>query len=294
MGITILLHGGAGRIAEERRGAYVRGLEVARDLGFEKLERGASAIDAVLAAVVSMEDDEAAFNAGVGSALNRDGEVECDAAVMAGHDKSAGAVAAVKTLKNPILAADRVREASPHVLIVGEGAEPFGERIVNERLITPRQLERWRRWREKDEGPVGSATVGAVALDGAGWLAAATSTGGVIGKLPGRVGDSPLIGAGTYADRHVAVSCTGQGEAFVRAVAAKSLAMLLERGRDLEEAAGRVLAEIQALGGDGGLIALDARGRVCAAHNAPQLAYAWRIESGQEATVGLAPGVVVR
>lgn len=293
MAVGIVLHGGAGLIAEEDKDAYLRGLSAARDLGFAELQRGGSALHAVLAAVVAMEDNPEAFNAGLGSSLNLDGEVECDAAVMAGWDKSAGAVGAVKGVKNPVLAAENVRRNSPHVLIVAEGAEAFAARRVDNRaLISPRQAERWQAWRDKKEGPVGSATVGAVALDAEGRLAAATSTGGVTGKLPGRLGDSPLIGAGTYADGRVAVSCTGHGESFIRGVTAKSLAYLLEMGRDLGEAAASVLAEVESFGGDGGLIALDASARICAAFNAPHMAYAWRSEAGMDAQVATEPGII--
>jgi beta-aspartyl-peptidase (threonine type) len=291
---SIVLHGGAGRIAEADREAYVRGLTAARDLGFAALERGESALAAVTQAVTSMEDNAEAFNAGLGSSLNRDGEVECDAAVMAGWDQTAGAVGAVMRIKNPVLAADRVRTESPHVLIVGAGAEAFGPELVeNGALVAPRQLERWQRWRERNEGPAGSATVGAVALDRAGRLAAATSTGGVTGKAPGRLGDSPLIGAGTWADASVALSCTGHGESFIRGVSARQLAWLLESGWSLSDATARVLEEVRGFGGDGGLIAVTAEGRLCAAYNAPSMAYAWRRESGGDARVGLEPGVHV-
>lgn len=292
MGITLVIHGGAGTIKEADRQAYEEGLREARDAGYAVLERGGSALEAVLAAVIRMEDNTRAFNAGTGGVPNRDGIVECDAAVMTGHDRSSGAVAALTRARNPVLVADLVRRESPHALIVGTGADALVENpIENHELLTARTREALERWREKNDGPVGSATVGAAALDAEGRLAAATSTGGVLGKWPGRVGDSPLIGAGTYADMQVAVSCTGKGESFIRAVAAKTLATLHEDGYPLDEALQAVLDDVAALDGDGGIISLTADGQVSIGYNSPHMAYAWRSEEAEEAKVGLEPGV---
>ena len=298
MALTLLIHGGSGTIGEEDREAYRAGLIAGRDAGFAVLAEGGAALKAVLAAITVMENNHEAFNAGTGGSPNRDGVVECDAAVMEGADGSCGAVAGLTRAKNPVLVADFVRRETPHVLFVGAGAdalvtEPSNNLglIDNKALLTARTERAFREWLERKSGPVGSATVGAVALDGAGGLAAATSTGGVLGKWPGRVGDSPLIGAGTYANTSVAVSCTGQGEAFVRAVAAKALAARLERGEGLHNAAQAVLSEVRGFGGVGGLIALSATGEVCAAHNAPHMAYAWKMLDKEEALVGLEPGL---
>ena len=292
MALTLLIHGGSGTIREEDREAYRAGLVAGRDAGFAVLAEGGAALEAVLAAVVTMENNHEAFNAGTGGSPNRDGVVECDAAVMVGADGSCGAVAGLTGAKNPILVADFVRRETPHVLFVGAGADALvTEPIDNKDLLTARTGRAFEGWLERKSGPVGSATVGAVALDGAGGLAAATSTGGVLGKWPGRVGDSPLIGAGTYANTSVAVSCTGQGEAFVRAAAAKALAARLERGEGLQSAAQAVLDEVRGFGGTGGLISLRATGEVCAAHNAPHMAYAWKTPDEEVALVGLEPGL---
>ncbi len=292
MALTLLIHGGSGTIREEDREAYRAGLVAGRDAGFAVLAEGGAALKAVLAAVVTMENNSEAFNAGTGGSPNRDGVVECDAAVMVGADGSCGAVAGLTRAKNPVLVADFVRRETPHVMFVGVGADALvTEPIDNKDLLTARTKRAFEGWLERRSGPVGSATVGAVALDGAGGLAAATSTGGVLGKWPGRVGDSPLIGAGTYADASVAVSCTGQGEAFVRAVAAKALAARLKRGEGLQSAAQVVLSEVRGFGGAGGLIALSATGEVCAVHNAPHMAYAWKTPDEEVALVGLEPGL---
>ncbi len=289
---TIVLHGGAGTIRAEDRENYVAGLLEARDAAFAALKEGEDALSAVLSAVTIMEDNDRAFNAGTGGSPNRDGVVECDAAVMAGPDRSVGAVAAVTNAKNPILLADKVRLTSPHVFLVGAGAESLVDNPVdNQTLLTERTRAALGEWREKKLAPANSATVGAVALDRNGRLAAATSTGGVLGKWPGRVGDSPLIGAGTYADAHIAVSCTGKGEAFTRAVTAKSLATRLHYERDLGSAVEAALEEVKTLEGTGGLISLTADGRVCIGFNTPHMAYAWRSDRAQEVQVGLEAGL---
>jgi isoaspartyl peptidase/L-asparaginase-like protein (Ntn-hydrolase superfamily) len=295
MAITLVIHGGAGNVAEEDHPAYLRGLLEARDAGFVVLEQGADALAAVLAAVRTMEDNPAAFNAGTGGSPNRDGVVECDAAVMTGWDRSAGAVTAVAHAKNPILLAAKVRRESPHVLLAGEGAEVLlEERVANRELLTPRMQRAYQRWLETQKTPKGSATVGAVALDGEGRLAAATSTGGMLGKWPGRVGDSPLPGAGTYADARLAVSCTGKGEAFMRAVSAKALACAVAAGMSLEEAVQEALEDLRRCDGDGGLISLTAKGELCVGYNSSHMAYAWKTLTFQEATVGQEPGILSR
>jgi len=292
--VAIVIHGGAGKIAQEDREAYLAGLERARNLGFQVLAEGGEAVAAVLAAVTSMEDDPQAFNAGTGGSPNRDGFVECDAAIMSA-DGTSGAVAAITRARNPILIANKVRLASPHALIVGQGADSLVDHpIENAELLTVRTRKALDRWRQaQNPEPQGSATVGAVALDHEGLLAAATSTGGVLGKWPGRVGDAPLIGAGTYATRQVGISCTGDGEAFMRAVTAKGLADRLRSGVELEEAMRLALAEVASQDANGGLIVLTADGRLATAFNSRDMAYAWRTADDGDVRVSAEPGIVL-
>jgi beta-aspartyl-peptidase (threonine type) len=263
---VVAIHAGAGERARGLSDAESRliagGLEDALEAARSALDGGAGALGAVKAAIVVMESFEL-FNAGRGSALCADGAVEMSAALMRA-DREAGAVAGVEHTEHPILGAAVVLE-SPQVLVAGPGADALAAAAgLAQRsrayFISGRQLGRL------DAPPAAEAehaTVGAVCLDGAGELAAGTSTGGVRGQPRGRVGDSPLIGAGTWADARVAVSCTGDGEAFIRAGAARYLAALAEQGVPLGQAAARALAEVQAFGGRGGLVALDADG--CAA-----------------------------
>jgi beta-aspartyl-peptidase (threonine type) len=272
---AIAIHGGAGAIARhpfspEKELHYRTSLGSALDAGFAVLEQGGSSLDAVSTAVRTLEDDPL-FNAGRGAALTRDGAAELDAAIMDGDGQRAGAVACVRHVRNPIDLARRVMEKSRHVLLVGSGAEEFALEegfalVPNEYFQTEerrQQLEKARRGQRVSELTQG--TVGAVALDRKHNLAAATSTGGMTNKRPGRVGDSPIIGAGTYAKNGVcAISTTGHGEYFIRTVAAYHICSAVEyRGLTLEEAAREMLhLHIRALGGSGGLIAIDARGKV--------------------------------
>lgn len=257
------MHGGCGNPAAgvvRDEDAYHRALEEALAAGSGVLEGGGSALDAVQAAVCSLEDCPL-FNAGRGSVLTTDGHVEMDAAVMSGADLRAGAVAGVTRVRHAVELARTVLEETPHVLLVGAGAERLAvtyglELCEPDWFVTDRQRERWMAVK---------GTVGAVALDGDGHLAAATSTGGVRGQLPGRVGDSPLIGAGTYADDSTcAVSATGDGELIVRALVAAEVASLMRHsGVPLEEACVRTLRDrVGPLRGDAGLIALDREGNV--------------------------------
>lgn len=261
-GPVVLVHAGAAAgnsivvEAQERcREALIGALESARAV----LEReGGDAVAAVQAAVMVMESFEL-FNAGHGAVLCSDGSVELSAGLMA-SDRSAGAVAAVQRTKYPIEGALAVMR-SPQVLLIGPAADAAAaaagaEQTDPEYFITERQR---RRLVELGSG-VDHATVGAVCLDGRGALAAGTSTGGIRGQTPGRVGDCPVIGAGTWADPAVAVSCTGDGEAFIRSGVARYIGALVECGVALEEAAQRALGDVTAIGGDGGLIAVDARG----------------------------------
>jgi len=273
---SIAVHGGAGAVPRaalppEREARYRAGLEAAHDAGYALLERGGSSLDAVTTAVRILEDDPL-FNAGHGAALTRDGAAELDAAIMEGRELRAGAVASVRHIKNPVELARRVMEKSRHVLLVGAGAEEFALEeqfalVPNQYFRTAERVEQLeseqRGTRVSDLVPT-QGTVGAVARDAAGNLAAATSTGGMTNKRPGRVGDSPIIGAGTYAKNGVcAVSATGHGEYFIRAVAAHHVCAGVEyRGLSLEESVRETLQFLAKLGGDGGLIAVDADGRL--------------------------------
>jgi beta-aspartyl-peptidase (threonine type) len=279
--IALAVHGGAGTIARElmtpqREKAYRDALELALQRGFGLLKEGAGALDAVEAAVRVLEDSPH-FNAGKGSVFNADGQHEMDASLMSGADLRAGAVAGVQNVKNPITLARRVMEFSDHVLISGTGAFEFAhkQKVELEDDTYFYDEFRYQQWKET----VGTdtytldhsdkerkfGTVGAVALDAQGHLAAATSTGGMTNKKWQRIGDSPIIGAGTYAnDASCAVSCTGHGESFIRAVAAHDVhALMAYKGLSLEEAVRVVVHEkLPPLDGDGGLIAVDRAGNL--------------------------------
>jgi L-asparaginase / beta-aspartyl-peptidase len=270
--IALAIHGGAGTMPRRemtgaRRSRYETGLSRALEAGHAVLAKGGSALDAVCAAVVTLEDDPL-FNAGRGACYNADEAHELDAAVMDGATRRAGAVAAVSRIRNPVLAARAVMEKSTHVLLVGRGAERFarahGVKLASSAYFaTGARLAALRRHALGHHG-----TVGAVALDGNGRLAAATSTGGYTGKLPGRVGDSPLVGAGTYADDLCAVSGTGLGEAFIRTVLAYDVAARLRYAKDtLARATDAALARIAELRADGGVIAVDRRGNIAMPFN---------------------------
>lgn len=269
----LVIHGGAGsqRIAHddpEHEARAREGLRAALDSGAAILQRGGSAVDAVEAAARMLEEDPC-FNAGRGSVLTEDGEAELDAAIMDGRTRRAGAVAGIKTTRAPISLARHLMEHGPHVFLSGEAADHFAqsagiEQVANAFFILPerrRQLEEMLAAGAAAD-PIKYGTVGAVAVDVRGDVASATSTGGITGKRWGRVGDSPLIGAGTYADnRAAAVSATGSGEYFIRAVAAHEVAARMRLGGEsLQQAIEAVLADIAALGGKGGLIAVSPEG----------------------------------
>ncbi|HYI43803.1 MAG TPA: isoaspartyl peptidase/L-asparaginase, partial [Sphingomicrobium sp.] len=271
----IVIHGGAGgidrlRISEEHdrdiRAALHRGL----DAGSSVLDSAGSALDAVEAAVRVLEDDPH-FNAGCGSVFTYEGRIELDAAMMDGRDRSAGAVTGVSAARNPISLARAVLEKSAHVLLSGDGAAEFAkqnglEQADPDYFATPLRRRQLEEIRSRNSSALDVeykyGTVGAVALDSSGNLASATSTGGMTGKRWGRIGDSPLVGAGTYADnRSAAVSATGSGEFFIRAVAAHQLAERMRlAGAPLQQALDETLADVSALGGEGGLIAVAASG----------------------------------
>jgi len=280
----LMIHGGAGsqRIAHDDPAHEARareGLNAALEGGSAILSRGGSAVDAVEAAARSLEEDPC-FNAGRGSVLTQQGEIELDAAIMEGRNRRAGAVAGIKTTRAPITLARRLMEQGPHVFLSGEAADHFAaaaglEQVANDFFIIPE------RKRQLDEAlaagsaadPIKYGTIGAVAVDIRGDVAAATSTGGITAKRWGRVGDSPLIGAGTYADnRAAAVSATGSGEYFIRAVAAHEVAARIRLGGEtLKQAVDAVLADVAALGGKGGLIAVGPDGDAVWAFTTPAM-----------------------
>jgi beta-aspartyl-peptidase (threonine type) len=283
---AIAVHGGAGELAPEEpssgspEAARLDGVRRACAAGLEVLRGGGSALDAVETAVRILEDDPL-FNAGTGATLTAAGDVELDASIMDGRSLRCGAVAVVRDVRNPVSLARAVMEKSEHVLLAGPGASAFARAAGfpphdNALLVTPRQRARFEAARRGGEASR-TGTVGAVARDLGGHLAAATSTGGMSMKLPGRVGDTPLVGCGTYADDALAaVSCTGHGERIVQLTLARHAADLVGRGLSAQEAARAAVALLRArVGGDGGLVVLGPDGEPGLAHNTPAMARAW-------------------
>jgi L-asparaginase / beta-aspartyl-peptidase len=287
MNPVLIVHGGAWDIPSDEIAAHTRGVTRAAKVGFDLLREGAAALDAVEAAVTVLEDDET-FDAGRGSFLTADGRVQLDALMMDGATLRAGAVACVERLRNPIQAARLVLERSPHVYFVGPGAEEFARRqglslIDNQELVIDRERERLQAAQARaragieDQTFTGNQhdTVGAVALDLAGNLATATSTGGTLNKTPGRVGDSSVIGSGGYADnRSAAASLTGWGEPIMKLVLAKwavDRVPLLGPEQAAEDAIAYLYSRLQ---GHGGMILLAPDGRYGIAHNTPRMAWA--------------------
>ena len=284
MPFSLAIHGGAGTMRRDAltpalETAHHTGLAAALQAGFSVLSAGGTALDAITRAVMALEDDPL-FNAGRGAVFTSNGTLEMDAAVMDGHTRAAGAVAGILGPRNPILAARAVM-ASGSVLLTGPGAMDY-LRTAGLQFEDEAYFHTSRRWdalqtelaRRRANAPdtrddaARHGTVGAVARDSAGHLAAATSTGGMTAKRPGRVGDCPVIGAGTWADATVAVSATGTGEVFIRHAAAHEIAARMRlAGQTLAQAAGAVVAELQADGGDGGLIAVDAAGNMALPFN---------------------------
>jgi beta-aspartyl-peptidase (threonine type) len=281
--ISIAIHGGAGVITRgsmtrDEEEAYRKDLGRALDAGYDVLESGGSSLDAVTAAVRILEDSPL-FNAGRGAVFSHEGINELDASIMDGRTLEAGAVAGVTHIRNPIDLARLVMERSQHVLLAGEGAEEFALEQGME-LVPQNYFFTERRWQQLEKARTGDrysaaeigyyGTVGAVALDRQGNLAAATSTGGMTNKRWGRIGDSPIIGAGTYADNEsCAISATGSGEFFIRAVTAHEISALMKyRGLALGEAAREVVqGRLKRIGGDGGVIAVDRAGNVALEFN---------------------------
>jgi len=289
--------------------AHIRGVNEALAGGWRVLDRGGSALDAVEEAVVIMEDDET-FDAGRGSFLNRDGRVQLDAFIMDGATLRGGGVGCVEHLRNPIRAARKILSESPHVYFVGEGAEKFavGHGIPlckNEDLIIPREVERLRRYQaelaqrdakqdgndlfaaDSDDVTISHDTVGAVALDRNGNIAAATSTGGTLNKAPGRLGDSSLIGCGCYADNEsAAASTTGWGEPIMKLVLAKWTADRIAAGNLPEWSAQEAMNYLkQRVNGHGGIIVLNREGHIGISHNTPRMA--WAYKSGKKQDAGI-------
>jgi isoaspartyl peptidase/L-asparaginase-like protein (Ntn-hydrolase superfamily) len=282
---AIAVHGGAGNWPPAAEGRAVAGVEAAVAAGHAVLAAGGAALDAVQAAVIVLEDDPA-FNAGRGAVLHEEGGVLHDAAIMRGADRAAGAVAALQGIRNPVRAARAVLEEGRHVLLVGEPAGAFArsaglETAAESWFRTPERELALQRGLSSREG-----TVGAVARDARGGVAAATSTGGTNGKHPGRVGDSPLLAAGTWADdATVAVSCTGDGEAIIRTALAHEIdALMRHAGLPLDAACERALSGLAPRGGTGGLIAVGAAGGVAAPFTTPAMPCAWRIGDGRVVT----------
>jgi beta-aspartyl-peptidase (threonine type) len=296
---VLVVHGGAWAIPDDMVEAHLNGVRNAAAAGWRALEGGGSALDAVEEAVVVLEDDET-FDAGRGSFLNRDGKVQLDAFIMDGSTLRGGGVGCVERLRNPVRAARTILSDSPHVYFVAEGAERFAAEhgitlCRNEDLVIPREVERLREYQSQASTDgndlfapaISHDTVGAVALDRNGNIAASTSTGGTLNKAPGRLGDSSLIGCGCYADNlSAAASTTGWGEPIMKLVLAKWAADRVESGSLPEWIAKEAMNYLkQRLNGHGGIILLDAQGRFGIAHNTPRMAWAFRTTQNQEAGV---------
>ena len=299
---ALVIHGGAGVIergslSAEDEQAVRADLDRALDAGNAVLQDGGSALDAVTAAVRVLEESPW-FNAGKGAVFNAEGGHELDAAIMEGHTRRAGSVAGVSTVRSPVLLARAVMERSPHVMMAGAGAEKFAdqhpdiERVAPDWFDTPRRREQLERAREREQKQMAAlpatyfGTVGAVALDRHGHIAAATSTGGMTNKRYGRIGDAPVIGAGTWADARCGVSGTGWGEFYLRTAAAHEICARVNlRGDRLADAAEAVInGEVVALGGDGGAIVLDASGSIAMPFNTPGMYRGWIKPDGSRGT----------
>lgn len=312
--IAIAIHGGAGtirkgNISAELEGEYRAKLKEALKAGYKILEEEGSSLDAVVAAIQVMEESPL-FNAGKGAVFTSDGKNELDAAIMDGETRNAGAVAGVSTIKTPVAAARAVMENSPHVMMVGRGAEQFakeqGLKIVDPSYFyTEKRYQQLQRIKDTEKQQLDHSeeqgsllyefpdqkfgTVGAVAVDRNGNLAAATSTGGMTNKRYGRVGDVPVIGAGTYADNSTcAVSATGHGEYFIRSVAAYDIAALMKyKSMSLKDAASEVVdKKLVAFGGDGGVIAIDAKGNIAMPFNTSGM-YRGSIDTSGKMYIGI-------
>lgn len=302
MNFGLAIHGGAGTILRssmtaEKEKRYTDALQQALHAGYAVLQKGGSALDAVETAVVNLEDCPL-FNAGKGAVFNSNGAHEMDASIMSGHDLSAGAVSLIKNVRNPVSLARAVMEKSEHVFLCGQGAEVFARKMnlkfeSDEYFRDEFRFEQWKKAQETDSSYLDHnvqadkkfGTVGAVALDANGNLASATSTGGMTNKKWGRVGDSPVIGAGTYANNNTcAISCTGHGELFIRAVVAYDISALMEyKNLSLREACQEVvMKKLVHLKGEGGLIAIDKNGNIEMPFNSEGMYRAMKSSNGNE------------
>jgi beta-aspartyl-peptidase (threonine type) len=297
----LAIHGGAGVIERgsltpEKEAAYRASLNAALEAGAHVLRSGGPSLDAVEAVVKVLEDDPL-FNAGKGAVFTAEGRNELDASIMDGRTRAAGAVAGVTRTKHPVSLARAVMEKSKHVMLAGAGADAFSleqglEQVDPSYFRTEERWQQYLQWRDKTGALIDRThaygTVGAVALDQAGHMAAATSTGGITGKRWGRVGDSPIIGAGTYAeDKMCAVSATGDGEFFIRGSAARQLRdRIAWHGESVQSAADNTIADIGTLGGEGAVIAMDAHGNVAFAMNSSGM-YRGTIGSGKPAHIAI-------
>lgn len=306
---VLVIHGGAWAMPDDMVAAHTQGVNNAVAAGWRVLERGGSAVDAVEEAVVVMEDDET-FDAGRGSFLNRDGRVQLDALIMDGATLRAGGVGCVEHLRNPVRAARKILSESPHVYFVAEGAEKFASAhgvplCKNQELVIAREVERLRAYQAEvaqreqkldgndlfaptsDDVTISHDTVGAIALDAAGNIAAATSTGGTLNKAPGRLGDSSLIGCGCYADNEsAAASTTGWGEPIMKLVLAKWAADRVAAGNLPEWSAQEAMNYLkQRVNGHGGIIVLSRDGHFGIAHNTPRMAWAYKTVKKQESGI---------
>ena len=299
---TLVIHGGAGTIrkadmTDEKEATYRKGLEDALHAGYTLLEKGGFAIDAVRAAVVSLEDN-ILFNAGKGSVFGKDGSQEMDASIMDGKNLMAGAVSAVRNIRNPVELAYAIMTKSQHVMLNGQGAYDFAKlhgikTEPDDYFFSQFRYDQWKQMQDSDESALDHnvvlkdkkfGTVGAAASDSYGDIAAATSTGGMTNKQFGRVGDSPIIGAGTYANNKTcAISCTGHGEPFIRAVTAYDVSCLMEyKGFSLEEAMHVVVHDkLLKVDGEGGMIGVDAKGNAAMIFNSEGMYRGFRSSDGK-------------
>ena len=296
---VLVVHGGAWAIPDDVVEAHLRGVRNALAAGWQALCKSGSALDAVEEAIVVLEDDET-FDAGRGSFLNRDGKVQLDAFLMEGSTLRGGGVGGVERIRNPIRAARKVLSESPHVYFVGEGGERFAaehgiQLCDNSELVIPREVERLRAFQAQGVGEapdlfapvISHDTVGAVALDSKGNIAAGTSTGGTLNKAPGRLGDSSLIGCGCYADNEsAAASLTGWGEPIMKLVLAKWAADRVLAGNIPEWVSQEAINYLKSrVNGHGGIILLDSHGRFGISHNTPRMAWAYQTKQKQDSGI---------
>lgn len=279
MTISLALHGGAGSYHGKDQTDKITFLHDLAEQGRGWLLSGRSALDVVTDCVAALEDS-GLYVAGRGTGPNSIGAYELDASIMDGSTRRAGGVCAMKGFRHPVKVARLVLDDTPHLLLAGDGAEHFADQKSCERVEDPKTYYLVQ-GTTATPGDLDTGTVGAVALDQNGRLAAATSTGGLMGKMAGRVGDSPLIGAGCWADERMAVSCTGQGEYFIKAaVAADISARMKYLGEDIETAAKSAIADMGKLGGYGGVIAIDIKGNVTTPYNSEGIRHAWVRDNG--------------